>query len=102
MKAIDAVHFQEFINIYKTKQEEQANKGWGLEYFGPKEMQMLLDKLPTIEAEPVVHGKWIERKSIHADGGVVAKCSICEKDVQYLGQRLKFCPNCGAKMDLKE
>ena len=49
---------------------------------------------------PVRHGRWIERKSFHADGGVSAKCSICKNDVQYLGNPLNYCPNCGAKMDL--
>lgn len=53
----------------------------------------------TIEAEPVRHGKWIERRTHFAQGGVSAKCSICQKDVQYLGNPLKYCPNCGAKMD---
>ena len=56
---------------------------------------------PTIEAEPVRHGRWIERKSFHAEGGVSARCSVCRKDIQYLGQPLCYCPNCGAKMDLE-
>lgn len=47
-----------------------------------------------------LHGRWIERKSFHAEGGVSAKCSACQNDVQYLGNPLKYCPNCGAKMDL--
>ena len=61
------------------------------------------------EDEPVTaffrreeHGRWIERKSFHAEGGISAKCSVCQKNVQYLGNPLKFCPNCGAKMDLEE
>ena len=48
---------------------------------------------------PVVHGRWIERKSLHAEGGIIAKCSVCQKDMQYLGNPLKYCPNCGARMD---
>ena len=48
---------------------------------------------------PVRHGRWIERKSLHAESGIIAKCSVCQKDVQYLGNPLNFCPNCGAKMD---
>lgn len=62
----------------------------------------IIKNAPTLDVELLRHGHWIERKSIHADGGVVAKCFICKKDIQYLGQQLKFCPNCGAKMDLKE
>ena len=56
-------------------------------------MQELKDAVPT------EHGQWIERKSFHAEGGIVAKCSACQKDVQYLGNPLKYCPNCGARMD---
>ena len=54
--------------------------------------------IPADDVAPVRHGRWKERKSFHAEGGIVAKCSACQKDVQYLGNPLKFCPNCGAKM----
>ena len=46
-----------------------------------------------------VHGYWIERRAPHAMGGLSAKCSACSKSVQYLGNPLDYCPNCGAKMD---
>lgn len=59
----------------------------------------LLDKFSAADVAPVRHGRWIERKSFHADGGVSAKCSVCKNDVQYLGNPLNYCPNCGAKMD---
>lgn len=57
-----------------------------------------IDNAPTIDAEPVMHGKWIE----HDDGTVLCECSECnEKYLLYeehiLGRN--FCPNCGAKMD---
>ena len=58
-----------------------------------------IDAIPAADVAPVRHGRWIERKSFHAEGGIVAKCSACQKDVQYLGNPLNFCPNCGAKMD---
>ena len=95
MKAINAAHFQEFINNYKAKQEERANKGWGLEYFGPKEMQMLLDKIPIIEVEPVRHGRWVPtRPYMHS-----AKCTVCGN---IWDLETPYCPSCGAKMDLEE
>ena len=55
--------------------------------------------MDAADVAPVRHGRWIERKSFHADGGISAKCSDCQRDVQYLGNPLKYCPNCGAKMD---
>lgn len=54
---------------------------------------------PAADVAPVRHGRWFERKSFHADGGVSAKCSVCKNDVQYLGNPLNYCPNCGSKMD---
>ena len=57
--------------------------------------------MDAADVAPVRYGRWKERKSFHAEGSIVAKCSACQKDVQYLGNPLKFCPNCGAKMDLK-
>lgn len=58
-----------------------------------------LMEIPAADVAPVRHGRWIERKSFHAEGGISAKCSACQKDVQYLGNPLNYCPNCGAKMD---
>lgn len=46
-----------------------------------------------------MHGRWIERLAPHAMGGISAKCSACSKSIQYLGNPLNYCPNCGAKMD---
>lgn len=61
-----------------------------------------LENLPSADVAPVVHGRWIERQSPHAMEGISAKCSACSKNVQYLGNPLNYCPNCGAKMDGKE
>lgn len=61
-----------------------------------------IKELPAADVAPVVHGRWIVRKAPHAMGGISAKCSVCSKSVQYLGNPLNYCPNCGAKMDGKE
>ena len=54
-----------------------------------------IEMLPTIEAEPVRHGRWI------FDSGVdyCEKCSECKvpKPPHYISDN--YCPNCGAKMD---
>ena len=55
--------------------------------------------MDVADVAPVRHGRWNERKSLHAEGSIVAKCSACQKDVQYLGNPLNYCPNCGAKMN---
>lgn len=54
----------------------------------------LLDNQPTIEADPVVHGRW-QLGFFNNAGRKVGWCSNCgalEEDKNY-------CPNCGAKMD---
>jgi hypothetical protein len=48
---------------------------------------------PTVEAEPVRHGRWIAQD----DTFTRFRCSVCElKNYDGYG---KYCPNCGAKMD---
>lgn len=66
---------------------------------------------PTIEAEPVRHGKWIR------DDLGRACCSVCEKPIPCVEEydsdedcggtyeveidETPYCPNCGCKMDLE-
>lgn len=62
----------------------------------------LVDEQPTVDAEPVRHGKWINDKGLY-------KCSVCNnlwahwwvvacpEDRMY--KEMNYCPNCGAKMD---
>lgn len=69
----------------------------------PKEIMEMVDELynivqcqPTIETQEVVHAKW----NISCDG-YYPYCSNCKKEPQ--GREMtKWCPNCGAKMDLEE
>ena len=51
-----------------------------------------IDVLPRVEVKEVVHGQWILRH----DG---YHCSNCDIQAIYTGVELKYCPNCGAKMD---
>lgn len=49
---------------------------------------------PTIDAEPVRHGKW------NILEGMPTQCSLCG---YYVKQKtFKYCPYCGAKMDKEE
>ena len=56
--------------------------------------QAILDA-PTIEAEPVVHGRWIFGTANHRE---YMKCSECLHSQTPTGVFV-YCPNCGAKMD---
>jgi hypothetical protein len=56
-----------------------------------------IDKLPTVDAVEVVHGRWIPiRNKIHGYYmGLL--CSECGHKATNKGGN--YCPNCGAKMD---
>lgn len=52
-----------------------------------------IDNAPTIEAEPVRHGRWDEV-------GILTFCSECGWTKHIMEEReYEYCPNCGAKMD---
>ena len=53
------------------------------------------DEATTIDAEPVRHGKWIDKS-----GGIEGAwnhCSVCGERAIDL---YDYCPNCGAKMEV--
>lgn len=57
-----------------------------------------IDNAPTVDAVPVVHGRWATSKRV----AFSEECSVCGGCVpwDYYGCRHEyhFCPNCGAKM----
>jgi hypothetical protein len=61
-----------------------------------------IDSVPAVDATPVVHGRWIETL---VPDGYVQKASRMRKQCSVCGWtnacRYKYCPNCGAKMDLE-
>ena len=57
-----------------------------------------IDNAPTIEAEPVRHGRWV---NTHSDSEFV-QCCLCKYPVYAAWNVTNYCPNCGAKMDLEE
>lgn len=68
----------------------------GLNYgkFGHDAVEILSEiyALESADVAPVVHGRW------KGAGMGDYYCSLCCEEVS--GNRHKFCPNCGAKMDL--
>lgn len=60
-----------------------------------------IEALPTVDAVPVVHGRWIPHED--EDGEHYGdKCSECGEWYVMPFRKTNFCPNCGAKMDGKE
>lgn len=59
-----------------------------------------IEKIPAADVEPVRHGEWLLR---HIGAGHYWECSVCHTNpCIYVTEHTKFCPNCGAKMDLEE
>lgn len=87
-------------SVLKTLDE--SIKGWD-KNFGISRMEYLrirFRNLPAADVAPVVHGKWIVVQTF--EDCVYAKCSNCDvTQIFYHNKPLtKFCPDCGAKMDL--
>ena len=66
-------------------------------------VKRVIEQQPTVD--PVVHGRWIGYHE--ADFGwdeYGVRCSNCEFEVEDRDVKfsMNYCPNCGAKMDLKE
>lgn len=61
-------------------------------------VQAMVNAMPSIDAEPVRHGRWVELG--YACGETEWACTSCANtEWRTSASRLKWCPNCGAKMD---
>ena len=58
-------------------------------------VQYVLAHTPTIDAVPVVHGRWLR-----CGFGKEIMCSVCECELKD-GWAYRHCPDCGAKMALE-
>ena len=97
-----------------------ANEKRLIEYISREEVCMLCDnkkeycgkekcpvyKVPTVDAEPVVHGRWINTPPYYAPNGNYNKaqeCSVCHSLFVSSGttpySNHPYCCECGAKMD---
>ena len=54
----------------------------------------IIENAPTIDAVPVVHGRW--KAEFEYEDFLHADCSVCGKRSEYM---YNYCPNCGAKME---
>lgn len=67
---------------------------------GVRWMAEQVDKQPTVEATPVVHGKWIKNELLSTDFAPVYDCSECHKSIEQKYHTLPpRCEHCGALMD---
>lgn len=77
--------------------------GRGLSYYA--ELQGCIEDAPTVDAVPVVHGRWITWEEAGNDipSPHRHECSVCHDAAQVLINGIEllsdYCPNCGAIMD---
>lgn len=65
-------------------------------------VEIYVNEMPTIEAEPIRHGRWIIKRDefYTAYNMYYAECSECKHtESTGMAERIKYCPNCGARMD---
>lgn len=56
----------------------------------------LIEKAPTVDAVPVVHGRWVTH---YRSGTTVAEGYVSTCCDMWNNRKSDYCPNCGAKMD---
>lgn len=92
MRLIDADELKK-VGLFNGKWDREN----GNEHFmyGVECVIDFINNLPTIEAEPVKHGKWEEMRNAYGEleGWIHAECG---REVKCMEN---FCPNCGARMD---
>lgn len=65
--------------------------------FYPAIVKRAIEIAPTIEAEPVRHGKLVYKgRLLDCE---YFNCSECETELSIVGNKPNYCPNCGARMD---
>ncbi len=85
------------LNMYFSD-VQLANRGWKEEYCDfLDDVMEAVNESPTIEAEPVRHGR-LGISYIDEYYGEFADCQYCGTDNIL---PCNFCRNCGAKMDLE-
>lgn len=61
----------------------------------PGGARKIMENAPAVEAVPVVHAMWVEE----TDHSYHWHCSKCKQVWGMTKYFMKYCPNCGAKMD---
>jgi rRNA maturation endonuclease Nob1 len=62
-----------------------------------KNLQSILD-VPVADVAPVVHSHW--EYKITDDGENIGICHNCKYPVSWFWEQAKYCPSCGAKMEV--
>ncbi len=91
----DALH-EDFMNDLFCLKFSSALQGTPRSDIDISNVLERIEDFPTIEAEPVKHGRWIDDRTSVICGHCNAEYS---DEIFMMGDNVNYCPNCGAKMD---
>ena len=83
--------------VLKWLEEITEPTEWIVSQYNADWIWGMIDSQPTVEAVPVVHGRWEQRKILDWFGTKI--CFRCTECKTHWDANTNFCPNCGAKMD---
>lgn len=65
-----------------------------------KDDEWLVETAPTVEAEPIKHGRWIYLFLVDYPKVRLFQCTNCKAHIRHTTENIyNYCPNCGVKMD---
>lgn len=81
--------------------DERVDRNYG--DVSPESVIKIIESIPAVDAVPMVHGRWIEKRWFtECDWCVinhrVLLCTACSVEITD-GEKTPYCPYCGAKMD---
>ena len=87
-------------NVLRGRTDEKGSPA----YLAFSMFAELIKIAPAADVVEVKHGEWIESDYCLA---FIYQCSVCKEDFEFIEgtpeeNHWKYCPNCGAKMDVKE
>ena len=65
-------------------------------WYKGRNIRHVIDDAPTVDAVPVVHGRWVTH---YRSGTTVAEGYVSTCCDMWNNRKSNYCPNCGAKMD---
>ncbi len=92
MRLIDAYELKPDMKVFLSAYAEELTECYSLE---------AIKNAPTIEADPVRHGEWTEKKTGKGIFDYYFICSECGKNTPDKAYIISpdYCPNCGVKMN---
>lgn len=95
--ALDAIDRTDWYQVSAQGNLVHGASEEGNAWYKAVDVYKALHDIPAADVTPVVHGRW-EIGDYYDIGDV---CSVCDYDSELVQPSFRFCPHCGAKMDLE-